>query len=273
MALQQKHKTVPNQSNRNISLTDTTGIFSVLNPTGYGADQTPTGYRRVTDIQNSDFHILESNGTLKYSGGLTPVIENGLYSVSYNLSNAQSLANGTPKVLDLSTLIGDSFEDGIYKTIYYNWFLPIDVLTTNGENAVILSSAEEAANVKYVRLFGDGNDKIFTVTSIEDSALIVDGDLSEFVNDYQGYLAFESEAYFVNTYELNKCLRSKIAKLSVSNCSCKCNTTNKLYEAVMMYMSIQINMDKGNYTKVQEIINALTMYCNGSNCNGSNCNC
>ena len=35
----------------------------------------------------------------------------------------------------------------------------------------------------------------------------------------------------------------------------------------MMYMSIQPNMDLGKYTKAQEIIQALTIYCNGGECN------
>jgi hypothetical protein len=86
-------------------------------------------------------------------------------------------------------------------------------------------------------------------------------------DQYNFEVAYESTTYFANTYNINKCLHSKIAQLSLSTCSCKNKSTEKLYEAVMMYMSIQPNMDLGKYTKAQEIIQALTIYCNGGECN------
>jgi hypothetical protein len=74
MALQIKHKIVPNNSNRNIVLSDITGVFSSTNPGGYGSTQSPTGLREATDSFSSQFFVLEANGTISYTGSGSPTI-------------------------------------------------------------------------------------------------------------------------------------------------------------------------------------------------------
>jgi hypothetical protein len=92
MALIPKHKSTPNQSTQYLTLTETTGVFGTLNPGGYGAGQTPAGYREIADILTSNYSILNYNGTLTYTGSTTPVTTEELYSTNYNNTNAQLLS-------------------------------------------------------------------------------------------------------------------------------------------------------------------------------------
>jgi len=271
MALIPKHKSTPNQSTQYLTLQETTGVFGTLNPGGYGALQTPAGFREITDILSSNFSILNYNGTLTYNGSTSPTVTEELYSTDYNNTNAQAIANGTTKSFDLATLIGVNYVDAVYKSIYYNWFFGIDVVnqvSTSG-NLINVPDYTEFTNAKYISIDVTGLNvfETYEIISVNTNNTI-QLNRSVFLNSDHTYkVAYESTAYFANTYNINKCLHTKISQLALSNCSCKNKSTEKLYEAVMMYMSIQPNMDLGKYTKAQEIIQALTLYCNDGSCN------
>ena len=269
MALISKHKSVPNQSTQYLVLTETTGVFGTLNPGGYGAGQTPAGIREIADILTSNYNILDYNGTLTYTGSTTPVTTELLYSLAYNNVNSQLIAGGTTQSFDLATLIGVNYVDAVYKSIYYNWFTGIDLVNQNTVtgNLINVPDYNEFTNAKYIEIDIDGDLFIYEVVSVNTNNTIQINESIVLSSDYSYKVAYESTAYFANTYNINKCLHSKIAQLSLSTCSCKNKSTEKLYEAVMMYMSIQPNMDLGKYTKAQEIIQALTIYCNGGECN------
>jgi hypothetical protein len=270
MALISKHKSVPNQSTQYLTLTETTGVFGTLNPGGYGAGQTPAGLREIGDILTSNYSILNYNGTLTYTGSTTPVITEELYSTNYNNTNAQLIAGGTTQSFDLATLIGVNYVDAVYKSIYYNWFTGTDIINQgDAPNILAVPDYNEFTNAKYVKIdiTGLGDFEIYEVLQVNTNDTIVINENIQLVSDHAYQIAYESTAYFANTYNINKCLHFKISQLSLSTCSCKTKSTEKLYEAVMMYMSIQPNMDLGKYTKAQEIIQALTIYCNGGECN------
>jgi hypothetical protein len=270
MALIPKHKSVPNQSTQYLTLTETTGVFGVLNPGGYGAGQNPAGIREIADILSSNYNILNYNGTLTYTGSTTPVTTELLYSLAYNNVNAQLIAGGTTQSFDLATLIGINYIDAVYKSIYYNWFGGQDVVNlTAGSNIMSVSDYNEFTNAKYIRIdiAGLGDYETYEVVQVNTNNTIVVNGITQLSGDKGYEVGYESTAYFANTYNINKCLHYKISQLSLSTCSCKTASTEKLYEAVMMYMSIQPNMDLGKYTKAQEIIQALTIYCNGGECN------
>ena len=270
MALISKHKSVPNQSTQYLVLTETTGVFGTLNPGGYGAGQTPAGDREIVDIVSSNYNILDYNGTLTYTGSTTPVTTELLYTTNYNSTIAQLIAGGTIQSLDLATLIGVNYVDAVYKSIYYNWFPGQDVVNlTAGSNIISVSDYNEFTNAKYIRIdtAGLGDYETYEIVQVNTNGTIVINGTTQLSGDKGYEVGYESTAYFANTYNINKCLHSKIAQLSLSTCSCKNKSTEKLYEAVMMYMSIQPNMDLGKYTKAQEIIQALTIYCNGGECN------
>lgn len=272
MALISKHKSTPNQSTQYLSLQETTGVFGVLNPGGYGAGQTPANLREIVDILSSEYNILNYNGTLTYTGSTTPVTTEELYSTNYNNVNAQLIAGSTTQSFDLATLIGVNYIDAVYKSIYYNWFNGADIVTPYLGSTSILTVLDinEFINSSFIKLNDEnGDQKIFKIVNIDtvNSTIQINGNIIMLDNESGYQIAYESTAYFANTYNINKCLHFKISQLSLSTCSCKTASTEKLYEAVMMYMSIQPNMDLGKYTKAQEIIQALTIYCNGGECN------
>lgn len=269
MALVNKHKSTPNQSTQYLTLQETTGVFGTLNPGGYGALQTPAGFREITDILSSNFSILNYNGTLTYNGSTSPTVTEELYSTDYNNTNAQAIANGTTKSFDLATLIGVNYVDAVYKTVYYNWFDGNNtVACTPGSNIiVVIGNIDQFTNAKYIKLYGSETIDTYEILSVNVDSIVINSTFTGTSDEYNFEVAYESTAYFANTYNINKCLHTKISQLALSNCSCKNKSTEKLYEAVMMYMSIQPNMDLGKYTKAQEIIQALTLYCNDGSCN------
>jgi len=269
MALIPKHKSTPNQSTQYLTLTETTGVFGTLNPGGYGAGQTPAGYRIINFILSSNYNILNYSGTLTYTGSTTPETTELLYSLAYNNTDAQAIANGTTKSFDLATLIGVNYIDAVYKSIYYNWFDGIDTVNpTPGSNIVVVTGdINQFTNAKYIKIFVGDTTEIYEIVSVNADSIVINTTFTEASDEYSFEVGYESTAYYANTYNINKCLHSKIAQLSLSTCSCKNKSTEKLYEAVMLYMSIQPNMDLGKYTKAQEIIQALTIYCNGGECN------
>ena len=273
MALQIKHKIVPNNSNRNVVFTETTGVYSSTNPTGYGATQIPTPYRETTDIvglmYGSSLQILTVNGTFTFNGGITPTVIGSIYSVIYNNATAQSIAAGTTQTFDLGTLIPSTYIDGIYKSVYYNWFPGYYTVASNTTNSVTVSQPTEFINAKYINIYYSGGAHyIFEILSLDTTTgvMVLNGTVPLLVPaDYD--ISYESITYFANTYSINKCLHSRISKLAISSCTCNNGCTEKLYEAVMLYMAIQPNMDLGKYQKAQDIIEYLTNYCNDGCCN------
>jgi hypothetical protein len=270
MPLKIKHKIAPNNSNRNIVLTETTGVYSDTNLTGYGTAQTPTGFREIVDILNSNLKVLTVNGTVTFSGGSTPTVISEVYSTSYNNTNAQLIAGGTPQTIDLGTLIPSTYIDGVYKSYYYNWFTGIGTVTTGTTNTLTVSNNTEFSVGNYIDIVIAGLHYIYEIVSINTSlnTLTINGTVpvaSTLVSSYT--IGYPSIAYFANTYSINKCLHSRISKLAISSCSCDNKCTQKLYEAVMLYMAIQPNIDLGKYQKAQDIIEYLTNYCNNGCCN------
>jgi hypothetical protein len=272
MALQVKHKITPNNSNRNISLTDTTGVYSTSNSTGYGADQVPTGLRETTDVLTANVSILNYNGTLNFTGlSATPTIVDEVYSTSFDNTTAIALANGTSQTIALGTLIPDTYVDAVYKSVYYNWFdaTPVMTIAYYNANTISVTNVEDFVNAAYVNIYFSGVYKIYNIVSVDTtySRVTLLGSVSSMLNTESYTIGYSSTAYFASTYYINKCLHNRVAKLAISSCSCNNSCTEKLYEAVMLFMSIQPNMDLGKYQKAQDIITYLTNYCNDGCCN------
>ena len=270
MALQIKHKITPNNSNRNISLTDTTGVYSTSNSTGYGADQIPVGLRETADVLTANVSILDYNGTLNFTGGTTPTIVDEVYSTSFDNTTAIALANGTSQTIALGTLIPDAYVDAVYKSVYYNWFdtAPYLNITKDSDNSILVTNVEQFLGGSYVNITFNGT-KIYDIVSVNTTTNIVvlNGFVPNGLNTEVYTIGYSSTAYFASTYYINKCLHNRVAKLAISSCSCNNSCTEKLYEAVMLFMSIQPNMDLGKYQKAQDIITYLTNYCNDGCCN------
>jgi hypothetical protein len=268
MALQVKHKIVPNNSNRNIVFTETTGVYSSTNLTGYGAAQIPTGTRETSDVVNSTLDVFNYNGTINFNGGEYPILVDDIYTIDFNGVTAQAIAAGAPQTIDLGTLIPDEYIDSVYKSVYYNWFNALDVVNNYSSNAILVNDYNEFLNASYVDILFDGIHYIYEIVSINQalSTVTVNGTLPD-LTDASCKIGYSSIAYFASTFFINKCLHDRVAKLAISSCTCDNKCTEKLYEAVMLYMSIQPNMDLGKYQKAQDIIEYLNNYCNDGCCN------
>ena len=270
MALQIKHKITPNNSNRNIVLTETTGVYSSTNPGGYGSTQVPAPYRETTDVDTSVLQLLNYNGTVNFTGTSTATVVDGIYSVNYLTVDATAIAAGTSKTIDLGTLIPNTYIDAVYKSYYYNWFHGQFTILNNSTTSITVGDIQEFVNASYIKIaYDSGLIEIFEIVSLNTSTgeLVLNGTV-ETIGPLTTYLVgYSSIAYFANTYSINKCLHSRISKLAISSCTCNNGCTEKLYEAVMLYMAIQPNMDLGKYQKAQDIIEYLTNYCNDGCCN------
>jgi len=270
MALQVKHKITPNNSTRSTVLTETTGVYSSTNPTGYGATQIPTGFREIVDILNSNLQVLSVNGTVTFNGGSTPTVIDSVYSTSYNNTVAQAIAAGTSQIVDLGTLIPNEYIDGIYKSYYYNWFTGQGTVSTGTGSTLIVSDPTEFAIGNYIVIMLVNIPYSYEIIGVDPNSytITVNGTVPVELTAAESYkVGYTSISYFANTYAINKCLHDRVAKLAISSCTCDNKCTEKLYEAVMLYMSIQPNMDLGKYQKAQDIIEYLTNYCNDGCCN------
>ena len=278
MPLKVKHKTIPNNSNRNIVLTETTGVYSATNLTGYGTAQTPTGTREIADISISELFVLTANGTVTYTGSVTPTIEGLIYAFAsdvpgggaLNSVTAQSIANGNPATYDLNALAGYAYVDGIYKTIYDVTFSDATPVTCSciGNTTLTVSDTAPFLGANKIRFNVSGTLYEYNIVSVNSGSLTLSANGPVLASAARGFaIGYTSTAYFANTFSINKCLHSRISKLAISSCSCDNKCTQKLYEAVMLYMAIQPNVDLGKYQKAQDIIEYLTHYCNDGCCN------
>lgn len=267
MALLTTILAVANQATKVLSLTELTGVYSATNLTGYGASQVPTGTREITDINSASFYILMLDGTFTFEGSAAPTVTNDIYSVSLSGAEAQSLAGGTALFIDLSSTT--DYEDGVYKSLYYNWFL--GAAQVNAEDVATLSVADtdEFTNAAFISIDieGDGNFLTYEILSIDtaNSTITINATITTNSDvDYKvGYLA---TSYFQNVHDINHCIHSDIAKNACSNCGCGDTKKKKLWLSLIDFFGIQTNMDRGNYSCAKEIIDSITIYCSKSGC-------
>lgn len=277
MALQIKHKIVPNNSNRNIVLSDITGAFSSTNPGGYGSTQSPTGLREATDSFSSQFFVLEANGTISYTGSGSPTIVGLVYAYAVDVNGGYdyydtetwALANGATRTYDLGTLVGNTYIDGVYKTQYGVNFQNAPVTSScTGNTTLTVSDTTPFTGATKIRFVAGGITYEYDIVSVNSGSITLSANGPVLTSASRTFsIYYTSTAYFANTYSINKCLHSRISKLAISSCTCNNGCTEKLYEAVMLYMAIQPNMDLGKYQKAQDIIEYLTNYCNDGCCN------
>ena len=277
MTLQVKHKIVPNNSNRNIVLSDITGVFSTTNPGGYGSTQSPTGLREATDSFSSQFFVLEANGTISYTGSTTPTIVGLVYSYAANVNGGYdyldtetwALANGATRTYDLGTLVGDTYIDGVYKTQYgVNYQNILITCSCTGNTTLTVNDTVPFMGATKARIVAGASIYEYDIVSVNSGSITLSANGPVLTSSSRTIaIYYTSTVYFANTFSINKCLHDRVAKLAISSCTCDNKCTEKLYEAVMLYTSIQPNIDLGKYQKAQDIIEYLTNYCNDGCCN------
>ena len=272
MALKIKTSITPNQSTKEVTLADITGVYnSVTNPEGYGAGQEPTGYREIGNIGSANWYIVPFNDTFSFQGTDTPTVDNIIYSFALDVSAAQDLADGTPLTSDLSSII--EYEDGIYKSLYMNWFFGEDVLEVGPATNQFLwnGNVNTFTNASFIKVYYGGPSAyiIYDILSVDtvNTTVTVNGLVPQDLVSAEYEVGFLSTVYFQNVHDINKCLHSDTAKTACSDCGCNKTKKEKLYTAIMDFFGIQPNIDRGNYKCANEIIDSITIYCSKSGCN------
>jgi hypothetical protein len=261
MALKIKSTTSQDQSTKVVTFTETTGVFDVINNlTGYGIDQIPTTQREVADILNAHLYILPKDEVFSFEGGATPVTGAVVYEFALNFTQAQDVANGS--VIPVNLLRADPYPDGVYKFLYFNWFDGTDVLTPDGSNIVTVPDFNEFLNATYVKI----NGLIYEITGVNDDNTITTNVPVPIAVDVPYQVAYLTTNYYANTYDINVCLHKKIAELALKSCGCCASTAVELNLALMVYFSIDIQIDELNYTKAEEAIKYISKFCGGCGC-------
>lgn len=270
MALIQSNITSSNQATKVVSLTETTGVYGSSNLGGYGASQVPSGAREIAGILSSNIYLLQLNGTFSFNGGGAPVVANDIYSAAFDAVTAQAIANGSPILIDLSS--EPVYVDGVYKAVYYNWFVGEDVVNIGPATNQIAWSGDPAlfTNAAFIKLYyGESPATItYEILSVDvtNSLITVNGIVPQDMVDVEYEIGYTSNSYFQNVHNINTCLHSDIAKSACSDCGCSETKKNKLFLATMDFFGIQPNMDRKNYKCAKEIIDSITIYCSKSGC-------
>ncbi len=143
----------------------------------------------------------------------------------------------------------------------------------DGSTTLIVSGSEfnEHTEFQYV-ILGDTSYKVEEIVVGESSLTVTltteyDG---EDIESQSGIFGYSKVFYHAHVCTINKCLHSKIATLSTSNCNCKDKSICKLSEKLFMFFGIDVWMEVLNYKKAQEIIDYLNLFCGN---NKSDCGC
>ncbi len=269
MALLLKTTTVADEASHNIQRNNTTGVYdAITNPGGYGDDQIPLVTRGIDDISDGDIYVFPLSGSISANGGLLPETSELLYTAYLDQGAAQLFAT-TPEVLNLGTLIGNDYVDGIYFISYIERFVGIGTVSSVGStNILTVPDYLEFVNAKYVYLdlVGDGSFTIYEIVSVNTDNTITINVSITLPGPTNFIVGYETINYFANVFDINKCLHSNIAKTACSDCGCNDAKKEKHFAAVMQFFGIQTNMDRGNYTCSKELIEAITIYCSKNGC-------
>lgn len=251
-----------------IRLGDETGLYNVTtNPEGYGlANQVNTrSNRRVTDIQYTSIEFYEQDDTEAIS---TFTVE----GLSTGSADAENLADQTN---DYDINATTEWPVGVYHTKYIPYFASlntIDFLFTEDSKTVTVSDAspllDELVNVKYIIYNGVRYTVSNVVNPASTSATIT---LTEAFQDPTVtatgdtvFLGYEAITYIAVKNAITECLNNKVADMALETCGCQTYTT--LMNAVVIYDSIERNMDAGNYTKASNILTYLENFCSSDDC-------
>ena len=243
-----------------IQFLETTGAYSSTNLGGYGSSNFP-----ISSIDHSILQISQFN--------------NDYVNIAFNNTTAQSIANGT--VYNITNIVlnqGQSdFISDVYLTNYIVFFQnlatsDIDFVFTSGSNLVPYvnggSLSAQLTGMSYFQIAGDPT--IYQVASISGNnasgtiTLTLPATTSQGVLGTNFFNGYSKENTIDITCPLKNCVASNIATIDKDdNCNC---ADNQAFAALGMLFAIQSNMAVSNYTKVQEIIKWLTVYCDEGDC-------
>lgn len=252
-----------------ILLSDTSGVYEPsTNPTGYGLAQLPSGNRTTSKVSYGAYYVKN----------LATLEEQAYTAISQ--SDAQNMAAGLLNYSIPSSIFKSDntipFDDSVYQIKYKNAFQGISILDLfeGSSNVLVNGDITEFVGAKCITFTFDDINYILQIASVNvgDSTVSLttswsNPDLTRTGVDY--FVEYESESYLACSYNVNKCIQGKIAKVSLNSCTCNKKEIVTLNNAVTLLFSIDINMDKLKYQKVNDTLTLLTTYCSG---NGCNCN-
>ena len=129
----------------------------------------------------------------------------------------------------------------------------------------ILSGTFPLTNITHIFV----NNFLYEISSIAGNNIYFTTNLNNSftVTSIDVLFGFSTTTYFGAKCQITKCLHSKIAKIDIEDCGCGCSEADNLCTPLALYSAIQPNIDLGKYTKAQDIIDYLTIYCGNDDCN------
>lgn len=247
-----------------LTLDDTTGVYNVSsNPEAYG---TAAELNTVSDrnIANIDSGIIE----LYYP-------ESTEADETYNLSGAEMQDIASQTTSYTFSAPNTTYSAGVYKTLYKVLFpsiVDVEFTFTEDSNSVTVENTagdllDELVNVNAIVLNGTTYQiASLTVVSLSVTTLLLTEIYYGTTTTETGdniLLQYNCETYLAVKNQINECLQNKIADMAISPCGCD---KSDLVNYVVLYDAITANMDAEDYTKAQDIITALSNYCDSTSC-------
>lgn len=188
--------------------------------------------------------------------------------VSYELDNTEIdaiIAGGSKDITDFTT-------DGVMKGNYIVFFtIPTTTITlANASFTGTIANYDSSWQAPTYLRFNDGSNDY----TLQVSAFNTGTGAFTLYEAYEGVsvaaaaleIGISAIFYHAHTCNTNSCIHKKIAELSLKSCGCKEQTTAKLNEALMVFFSIDIQMEDLNYKKAQDAISYLDRFCGGCGC-------
>jgi hypothetical protein len=249
MALQVKTRLTPSYDWKSILVEDTTGTGI----TGYGSNQSPTGYRESATAIIGRIIITSPSDEVKTinlnSSQIVNVINNG-YTIDYSV---------------LGLTIDDYLEDGLWKIEYNVGFNNDFNFTDITVNSNLVDFTYISGCIDYFR-----NNAYFYIGSAFQKIAslnfpLLKGAFSNY-SSTSGIKTVAHSIYSTTLYvpiarEIKECLDGKVADLSVCDCGCLELQTIKLVNMYLLYDAMFVNCAVNNVTKAQQIFDLLTTYC------------
>jgi len=248
-----------------IRVKDTTGIYSVSNPTGYGFPNTAVG-----DINKIIFSISQYSTTDIFKQTYVRVADI-LHPEYFITPTINQITSGTEiEITSISlgqTTIFIPFEDGVFDLNMYS------VLTT-AKTGVIAATGNPfitgtglATYLQYDSVLV--NEKTYDIDKTKDTnggtILYLVEELQDTTNLF--YPSYKANVKFITDVSTTTCLYNKVGKLATS-CDCDNNdVVNTLFEIELLKWASQYAFDNGDFVKANELIVSAQRACN------YNCGC
>jgi hypothetical protein len=252
MALQVRTRLTPSYDWKSILVEDITGTGI----TGYGTNQDPVGFRRLSDIVSIRLELTSPSLITKIidiTGGTLTTFKTTL---QYTVTN-----------LALGYLIDEPIEDGIWTVVYTPFFsndsvINLSATTPNTSLTYLTSNKTSFLNAtKLIKIAGTVYSNILSNLIGVTTSILSTNNTQISMTGSEYYVGLGITGYTPIAREIKECLDGKVADLSVCDCGCLELQTIKLVNMYLLYDAMFVNCAANNITKAQQIFDLLTTYC------------